>query len=320
MYAKAYIFCLISLLGLIVLGAYTRIADAGLGCPDWPGCYGQAFIPTSEQIDVTHYDMRFFDRDKAAIEMWHRYLAGSLGLCLLFFMVRNIVQRKQQLLSVFILLLLGFQANLGRLTVTMKLQPIIVSLHLLFGFLLFFSFFASWQKRQNRESSWHEESFLFKMTCFFYGLQVLLGAWVSTNYAGLACLDLPSCSADSTWTLFLKEPLNLYALWNASEPLGFFSLGAKQAIHMLHRVNAVFLGVFLIIWVLSQWRYFSALKKRSAILLCFVYTLQLVFGLALIILRLPVALAAAHNCLAALMGVALLSYLYTSEQVPRENE
>lgn len=302
----------LGLLLVIVVGAYTRIKDAGLGCPDWPGCYGFVAPPLEQQVDLFRFDTKDFDSSKAWIEMWHRYIAATLGLVVISLASFEIYKKRNFHLSLSLIALVLMQANLGRLTVTMKLQPIIVSLHLLGGLSLVFLL----QVLKNRvcdTNRLHSVPKCFHLVTGCYLLQILLGAWVSTNYAGLACLDFPYCSTQQFFPRALTSNfLNLMGLWSSAEPLSFFSNSDKQLIHMVHRLNAFILGGVIFLMGYKSWAVLTLRQKSTFVHLTGVYIFQLTIGILLIYLRLPVYLATAHNFLAALMGLTLIRLYYLS--------
>lgn len=317
-----YSVTMMGLLVVIVVGAYTRIKDAGLGCPDWPGCYGYVIPPEQSQVNTHQFDTRSFDQGKAWIEMWHRYIAGTLGLVVIGLAFNQIIRKKNLLISGSLIALVLMQANLGRLTVTMKLQPIIVSLHLIGGLsLLFLTQLLSNRQESVKGPYSISKIWIFKVIVATYLVQILLGAWVSTNYAGLVCQGFPGCHSQS----FLPKTVSLQVfnftdLWASSQPLSFFTAGEKEFIHMLHRLNALFLGVSIGFLGFYHWSGFTVRQRVSYLSLLFVYSLQLFVGIALVYLRLPVSLATAHNLLAALMGTVLISFYFCSRvDLARQN-
>ena len=302
----------LGLLLVIVVGAYTRIKDAGLGCPDWPGCYGFVIPPLEQQVDGIKFDTTDFDSAKAWIEMWHRYIAAILGLVVIVLASMEIIKKRNIKLSLSLIAVVLMQANLGRLTVTMKLQPIIVSSHLLGGLSLLFLL----QVLKNRVCEKYHKHYppkFFHLVTASYFLQVILGAWVSTNYAGLACFDFPYCSAERLFPSALTtNTFNFTGLWLSLEPLSFFSNSDKQFIHMIHRLNALVLGASILMMGYKSWFSLTNRQKVSFIHLTGIYTFQLAVGILLIYLRLPVYLATAHNFLAAIMGLVLIRLYYIS--------
>ena len=315
-----YILTALGLFVVIVVGAYTRIKDAGLGCPDWPGCYGYVLPPEQAQVSPELFSLTGFDRQKAWIEMWHRYIAGFMGFVVISLAFVHLSARKNIGLSIALILCVFMQANLGRLTVTMKLQPLIVSLHLLGGLsLLFLTLILGYrscftlksqklEKTKSRSFAWKK---WFILLMIFYAIQVVLGAWVSTNYAGLACQHFPGCHQDHFFPWQISERFfQLSSLYYSDQPLSFFSWSDKMSIHMIHRLNALLLGVSWLISLYFSWSDLSLRAKNSGITLGVLYFLQVFLALWLVKLRLPVYLATMHNALAALMGISLIDYYY----------
>jgi len=190
---------------VIVLGAYVRLSDAGLGCPDWPGCYGKLIVPegSSSQIEEINlvYPERPFEKDKAWKEMLHRYLASILGFLILILTFLS-WSKKQfsniRLFSGILLALVIFQGILGMLTVTLLLKPIIVMLHLLGGLTILSLFYWKLLREQSMHGVFVSEGnkklrALVVMALVVLFCQISLGGWTSSNYAALACPDFPTC-------------------------------------------------------------------------------------------------------------------------------
>ena len=189
---------------VVVLGAYVRLSDAGLGCPDWPGCYGTLTVPQSEAAlhhAQTVYPDSPVEHAKAWKEMIHRYFAGALGLLVLAIFVLGWRARKQIKVSVwlptFLLALIMFQAALGMWTVTLLLKPAVVTAHLLGGMstLAVLTWIA--HRHLGVVSAGFEQAstlrFWMRGALVILFLQIFLGGWTSTNYAALACTDFPTC-------------------------------------------------------------------------------------------------------------------------------
>ena len=223
---------------LVVLGAYVRLADAGLGCPDWPGCYGEWVLPTDAgalREAQARYPESRLDARKAHTEMAHRYLAAGVGLLVLTLTILAFRCRSRQRLAVAALLLVLFQALLGRWTVTLLLEPMVVVAHLLGGLsLLCLLCWLSlcWSPRVGT----HTHAPALRPWLHAAGvvllMQITLGGWTSANHAGLSCPDFPTCRGGSWWPpaadfgrAFLPTP--------GSRPDG-----ALIAIHLAHRIGA----------------------------------------------------------------------------------
>lgn len=305
---------------VVVLGAYVRIHDAGLGCPDWPGCYGQLVgVPTAAHelaAAAQAYPGAPVEVGKAWKEMAHRYLAGGLGLLILGLTWVAWSRRLpgRHVLAVTCLVVLA-QATLGMLTVTELLRPGIVTLHLVggmstLGLLTAAAVLASppgvlWALRRQ-----FELRPMVGLALTLLAVQIVLGGWVSTNYAGLACTELPTCQG-SWWPDMDRsgfDPTRALHSDGNGQPI---SGAALVGIHWMHRIGAVAAtcGVLLLAWRLRQ----SGLHGWMLWLLAVVGG-QVLLGVANVLLHLPTVLAAAHNAGAALLLVTLVWLLVASGQ------
>ncbi|MDC0931736.1 COX15/CtaA family protein [Methylophilaceae bacterium] len=298
---------------VVVFGAYVRLTDAGLGCPDWPGCYGTLTVPESEaaiEKAQANYPESKIDNKKAWIEMIHRYIATILGfiiLSLAFLAYRNKDDIKVKPSLVYGLLgLVIAQGMLGMWTVTELLMPIIVSLHLLGGMttlgLLTYITHRHWGTVSDTLISINPTSkklIRFSLVVLFF--QIFLGGWTSTNYAALACTDFPTCHGE---LIPLMDFSNGFSLWRE---LGLTSEGealtlqALQAIQWVHRVGAlIFVSYFLyIIYLLTKLKSCNLYRNLLVIVISF----QLIIGILTLLLHLPLALATMHNLGAALLVI-----------------
>jgi cytochrome c oxidase assembly protein subunit 15 len=280
---------------VVVVGAYVRLSDAGLGCPDWPLCYGQP-VPG----DIA-------DRDalvKAWKEMGHRYLAGTLGLLILFLCLWSWRTRRSPGLATAMLALVILQATLGAWTVTMLLKPAIVTAHLLGGMAILA--LLTWLALSlfNHESMPRMRRLRVPAAIALTVLatQIALGGWVSSNYAALACPDLPLCLGQAV------PPMDFGNAFHVLRELGQTPQGerlsgeALTAIHWSHRVFAL-LAVAVIGW--AAYRTLEV-SKLLATLIAALLLLQLSLGVANVLVSRPLALAAAHNAGAALLLLALV--------------
>lgn len=300
---------------VIVVGAYVRLEDAGLGCPDWPGCYGHLVGVPDQAHEVAKAELSFgkqVDAGRAWKEMVHRYLAGILGLLIATIAVvawrrRNTLQQSPVLASSLAVLVL-FQAALGMWTVTMLLKPVIVTLHLLGGMatLGLLTWLALRQLAINgpggsaatRLRPWAALGLLIVIG------QIALGGWVSTNYAALACIDFPTCHGE--WLPQMDFPhafqfVRELGVTAAGAPLPYEAL---TAIHWMHRIGALVTLLYvggLALVVLRT----PGLAMQGALLLA-ILLLQASLGVANVVLSLPLPAAAAHNGGAALLLIALV--------------
>lgn len=306
-----------TLLALIVVsfGAYTRLTDSGLGCPDWPGCYGTLTVPESiDQIEKAQavYPDSPVEVEKAWIEMIHRYIAGILGVMILVIAFMSIKLRDQINYSLkwpfFLLGLVIFQAALGMWTVTLLLKPAVVSSHLLggmtvLGILTFLMHRNYGTHRENFVSNRFERNIIrFSLVLLF--IQIALGGWTSTNYAALACTDYPTCHGSLIPEMDFSNAFTIFrelGVTSLGEPL---SLEALHAIQWVHRVGAiVLLGYLLFVaYILKVNQGFNMWRN----VLILVISLQFIIGIANLLLHLPIVLATLHNLGAALLVVILV--------------
>lgn len=321
MYRKLVFLSVLLTLVVVVVGAYVRLSDAGLGCPDWPGCYGK-LTPTQarEYIDQAvqaqgggHGPVSL---PKAWKEMGHRYLAGVLGLMILAIAVLSWTGRRDGRapgLPTAIVLVVAVQATLGMWTVTMLLKPAIVTAHLIGGMTtLALLVWLSLRQLELRvapvSASLRRSAVLgFVVLC----LQVVLGGWVSTNYAALACPDLPLCRGE------VVPPMDFAHAFHVLRELGqtpdgdLLSVEALTAIHWTHRMFA--LVVLAVLGHLGgKLMRSGALLRPLGIVLLGLLGLQFCIGVANVAFSLPLWLAAAHNAGAALLISLLVVINYVS--------
>jgi cytochrome c oxidase assembly protein subunit 15 len=306
---------------VVVLGAYVRLTTAGLGCPDWPGCYGH-IAPTGSAADV----------GKAWREMIHRYFAGSLVILTLILAAQAFSQKRARSpggasvpLTLAVVATILVQALLGMLTVTWQVAPQIVTLHLLFGMTTLGLLWWLWltlDARIPRTTSpslgrsppigWAHSNTLSRRLALtgllVLAVQIALGGWTSTNYAATACPDFPTCQA-SWWPHM--EFRQGFALWHSptmNYEGGVLGNAARIAIHFTHRLGALVATVALslaAIWTLRDRTLVRA--RRAAIAVLVALVLQLAIGITMVVKGFPLWLATAHNGGAALLLLATLA-------------
>jgi heme a synthase len=305
---------------VITLGAYTRLTNAGLGCPDWPGCYGQLTAPSSPgQVTLAQsaYPAQSIDSTKAWTEMIHRYVAGSLGLCIFILAGLSIVhQRRYQLPIAVPIALVGlviFQALLGMWTVTLKLHPLVVMAHLLGGLTLIAGL-TWWRATLVQLNNPHGFSGIDKRwsSWVLIGLillvgQIALGGWVSANYAGIACIGFPTCNG-SWWPNWNWEAFKLFVPLGMNYEGGLLANSARVSIQMAHRVGAVIVVSY---WSILAIRLFLSMKnpriQGSLAVIMGLLVAQFVVGMINVLALLPLSAATAHNGIAALLLVATVN-------------
>ena len=308
-------FSLVLTIIVIALGAYTRLSDAGLGCPDWPGCYGQS-IPTSAEHITYGGQLYTVDAKKAWIEMIHRYSAACLGLCILMLLIVTIKQACMPLikLSAALSVLIILQATLGMLTVTMKLQPIVVSLHLLGGFstlALLFLCLKSISKPSMNDAYFSSQAIKFyRFSWCIFGivvLQVLLGAWVSTNYAAPYCMGFPLCDSNEAYSFFSLFQLKLDDI---NYEYGIMNSQARMSIHLTHRIGALITTVSIVVFAIALLHRMQIKRlTHSVFILLMSLSVQVALGLSLIFFEFPMIVGVLHNLIAAMLIVALLNLM-----------
>jgi cytochrome c oxidase assembly protein subunit 15 len=316
---------------VVVLGAWVRLSDAGLGCPDWPGCYGHISVDdAARNVDVINeaFPHRPFEYHKAIKEMVHRYFASTLGLLIVALAGLAIANRRdpQQpvVLPIALVALVIFQGLLGMWTVTLLLKPLIVVLHLLGGLatlsLLAWLAFASERGHSSFAaaeispsdalSQMRHVPFLKRTTLAalaVLAVQIALGGWTSSNYAALACPDFPTCQ-NSLWPqMDVKDAFILWRGLGIDYEGGVLDHPARVAIHFVHRLGAVLAalmlgfasGVAIRLGPTRGVRIAGAVL--GAVLVC-----QLILGPVMVIRALPLTLATAHNAAAALLLLAVV--------------
>jgi heme a synthase len=306
---------------VVMLGAYTRLADAGLGCPDWPGCYGHLTVPkTPTEISQAEQAYRqTVEPAKAWKEMIHRYFAGSLGIIILILALWGLGRKRKHpsqpvVIPVLLVLLVIFQAVLGMWTVTWKVLPLVVSAHLLGGMaiaaLLWYLTLAT-KTHSLAPSPATGFKFWAVLGLLIVIGQLFLGAWTSTNYAALACVRFPFCQGS------LFPPMNFQAAFHLFHPLGINYEGgvldttARVTIQMAHRygafITAIFVGILALCLIFSKSE--QHLRYIGSVLLI-ILILQFVLGVANVKLLLPALVAVAHNGVAALLLLTMVSLVY----------
>jgi len=307
---------------VVILGAYTRLTHAGLGCPDWPTCYGLIDVPeTAEQIALAEqaYPERQVEPAKAWNEMIHRYFAGTLGLLILaiaFLSVKNRAQGTPLRLPLLILVIVIFQAALGMWTVTMKLMPIVVMAHLLGGFttlsLLFLLYLRLKPHRINRTDFSIKKYGRFAL----FGIvlltgQIALGGWTSSNYAALSCVELPICQSGWQQQLNFEKSFALIPPARESYEFGHLSHDERVTIHVVHRFGAIAITIYLT-WLLLM-IYLKAQTstfRTSAVVVGLALLTQLSLGVSNIWFSLPLLVAVGHNLVAACLMLTLIALTY----------
>jgi len=328
---------------VIALGAYTRLTDAGLGCPDWPGCYGFNTVPANAQ-DIALAQQAYPDKplhvEKAWNEMVHRYIAGLLGsFILLIFIVCGRKKQHVRLATVLILLVL-FQAALGMWTVTMNLKPIIVVGHLLGGFSILALLvllrlrlakttmtatllFPPLNKVSHNILPIHRQQLArVQLYCCIalpiVIIQIALGGWTSSNYAAIVCTEFPICNGDWLSRFNLNDVFSLSPVAETYQ-YGVRDTIARINIHVTHRIWAGVTIIYLLITAYQLLKHQPERKIRLiAKILLVILSLQVSLGIANVMFQLPLSIAVAHNLVAAILLITLVTLLWFNQQQLQE--
>ena len=329
---------------VVVFGAYVRLSNAGLGCPDWPGCYGHLTVPTEAQhLEQAQADFpdRPVEHAKAWKEMIHRYLASTLGLLIVALFLLSFREGAPKALPRALLALVIAQGALGMWTVTLLLKPLVVTAHLLGGMTTLALLCWLWLDTRTVTGAAAGEPSLASrldphasdlrnereamsaiaatpadepapagvrlaagLALALLAVQIFLGGWTSTNYAALACPELPTCQGQWWPDLQLREAYTLWRGLGQSYEGGVLDNPTRMTIHHVHRVGALVVALVLGLigaWLLRQPRW----KRHGHAILGFL-GLQLAIGLTLVAAHLPLLVAAAHNAGAALLLLAVI--------------
>lgn len=308
-------------LAVIVLGAWVRLSHAGLGCPDWPGCYGQLTWP-DVPAEISGANAAFPERpvevDKAWKEMVHRYLAGAL---VLFTLVLNVMAwRGGKALARFrapaaaLFGLILFQAALGMWTVTLKLLPVVVMGHLLGGMatlsLLIWLAAGSRPPPADRREPAPQVRGVLLVALVVLVTQIALGGWTSANYAALACPDLPKCTGQWWPETNFSEGFRVWREIGVDYEGGVLDQASRVSIHLVHRIGAV-VTLLVVLWAGLRLRAQRAWKGPGTLIIGLV-SLQFLLGLLNVAMKLPLANAVAHNGVAAILLATLFWSLHRS--------
>lgn len=326
-YNKVIIAAIILAISVILLGAYTRLTNAGLGCPDWPGCYGQIFVP--HDVGSNNFGATWeFNATKAWTEMAHRYLAGSLGLLILFISFITIKNNhnkqlnfRTKALPFLLLATLFFQAALGMWTVTLKLLPTVVMGHLIGGLCtlsLLIIILLNNFKFNNKVKISCATKKICAFTLAMIVIQIILGGWTSSNYAALPCLDFPSCDG-----FYFPEPGTL----NAMNPFlsigpnyegGLFTHSMRITIQLFHRWGALITSILVLASIANIKKYNYSYYNKFTNFLLALLTLQISLGIMNIKWALPVYIAVMHNGIAAVLLISFIILNYKIRVESRE--
>jgi heme a synthase len=318
---------------VIVLGAYVRLSNAGLGCPDWPGCYGHISVPGSRQV-IAAIDARYLGRPLHPVRAWkemiHRYFAGSLAVLILILAATAWWRRRRVsqpvLLPSLALLTVIFQALLGMWTVTLLLFPPVVMGHLIGGYATFVLLvllvlqtggYLREGKAADRLLRWMAAVTLLVLVC-----QIALGGWVSSNYAGIACADFPTCHGRWWPAVNFHSAFSWHGLGPDYQG-GILGDPARVAIHMTHRMGA--LVTFLVVLttgLLCLLRSRKPATKWLGVIASILVICQGGIGISMVHLGLPLMLTDAHTCVAALLlaTIVILNWALWTSPIKKDTQ
>ena len=317
---------------LIVFGAFTRLTDSGLGCPDWPGCYGAA-NPFIAHADIAAAEALMPTGPvtvvKAWIEMIHRYLAMGIGVLIVALMGTAWMQwRKTRraefapALPTLLFIFVCIQGAFGAWTVTLKLQPVIVTIHLLLGMgllamLVWMGAAQNMAHHGKRPAAVPASLRPLALLCAaVLALQIALGGWVSTNYATLACTEFPLCGGKVIPDMDFEHGFTLWRELGKTAAGHYLPFAALTAIHWIHRNMAFIVLAVFGYTAMRAWPH-AALRKTSRAMLI-ALAVQMLTGIATVFLDFPLAIAVLHNAGAAVLVVlvTMLNYAITHRAQP----
>jgi len=316
MFKKLLQVSIILALIVVILGAYTRLSDAGLGCPDWPGCYGQLIVPdVADGTKLEGYE-RPLEAAKGWKEMVHRYAASTLGFVILvlwFLALKGKPQRFQSMLlpsstALFVML----QGAFGMWTVTLLVHPGIVTIHLVGGFLTTVLLVWMLLNQTSLASSYRHilkrHKYLLLITLLALSFQIILGGWTSTNYAALSCGDqFPTCM-DSWWPDMDFSRALYWGPLGVDYEYGILENPARAAIQMLHRIGALMTTALILslVYLLKDYTHL----KSNLVLIGSLLIVPVTLGILNVLLSLPIVVAVLHNAVALLLLLSIVALIH----------
>jgi cytochrome c oxidase assembly protein subunit 15 len=335
---------------VVMLGAWTRLVDAGLGCPDWPGCYGFIGVPMTAQ-DIAIAEARFpeapVEVDKGWPEMIHRYFATSLGFVILCLSVYTFWSSRRSVAAqpkssaqpsvlngipklhiAGLLVLVICQGLFGMWTVTLKLWPQVVSIHLLGGFATLSLLFLLFLRTRAHEplsfdigsSALAHMKRLAVLALILTVIQIFLGAWTASNYAALACGDeLPTCQGAYWPEMNFTQGFDLFQSIGPNYLGGLLDNESRVAIQVSHRIGALLLTAYFIYMFFSLKKLLNHQVLKQAVLAVFiVLVVQIALGLSNVIWLIPLSIAVAHNAVGALLLLSLVNLNYQLSRIKQK--
>ena len=307
---------------VLLLGVFTRLTDAGLSCPDWPGCYGHFSWFAEPDIDVRAeqlYPASQIEQQKTTVDMIHRYTAGVLGVLAIALAVISWLRREDEAypfrLPTFILFLVVWQSLFGMWSVTLKLWPQIVTLHLLTGMVTCSLLWLLTLRLSGREWRLSSEvmdrlgsvkSWLLAVITVTM-LQILLGGWTSANYAAFACIEFPTCQGEWWPDMDFKNGFNLMQTIGPNYLGGKLESEARVAIHVIHRLGGLILALLVIGFAVRLFAIKSTQFRCMALITLAVLALQITLGVSNIFLMSPLLMALMHHLASILLLLVLVT-------------
>jgi cytochrome c oxidase assembly protein subunit 15 len=319
-YLAVFAFCVAVI--VVVLGAFTRLSHAGLGCPDWPTCYGHYWVPnTADEIHAANqaFTETPVETDKTWPEQIHRIFASSLGLLIIGLVAIALrhkrVEGQPMKLPLFILAFVILQGLFGMWTVTLLLWPQVVTSHLLGGFTTLSLLWLLVQRLGGLVWKLDTPSLMalkkirgLALTgLLVVVIQIALGGWTTSNYAALACADLPTCHNEWLPDMDFSAGFNVFQQIGPNYLGGQLDNQARTAIHFSHRVGAIMTTAVLCLLIISLFRAGVYVARRMAGLLVLVLLAQILLGLSNVFFALPLPVAVAHNAVGALLLLTLVT-------------
>ena len=313
---------------VISVGAWVRLTDAGLGCPDWPGCYGILSTPDTEQELLRAkelYPDSTIDIGKAWREMFHRYLAGTLGILvfLITYLTLKYAKHVPKIYPISLSILIVVQSTMGMLTVTQLVKPTIVTTHLILGMttagLLLWNGLQVQIKDKINSIDFRLVNLIFICTLALI-FQIILGGWTSTNYASLACTDFPKC-LNQWWpsNMNYSEAFKVFNLPNINYEKAPLVYEAKLAIHFTHRIGALILtGLYALLFIYLFYIQKNKTIRNIGFMVFAVFTIQILLGISNVLMSLPISVAVLHTVNASVLLLTMITLLFYSTYHTKE--
>ncbi|WP_438951036.1 COX15/CtaA family protein [Porticoccus sp.] len=309
-------------IAVLILGVFTRLTDAGLSCPDWPGCYGHfSWLTDPDAIARAErlYPDNPIEQQKTVVDMVHRYTAGVLGILAIALAVISWLRREDEAypfrLPTFILFLMVWQSLFGMWSVTLQLWPQIVSLHLLTGMVTCSLLWLLTLRLSGRE--WRlspdvmgklpgVKSWLLAVITVTL-LQILLGGWTSANYAAFACTEFPTCQGQWWPEMDFKNGFNLTQTIGPNYLGGKLEGEARVAIHVMHRLGGLIVGLLMVGLAVRLFTIKSTQFRCMALIMLAILTVQITLGVSNVFLMSPLLTALMHHLGSVLLMLVLVT-------------